>query len=155
MGAPAEMKSVAFMQGDWDVDVSMKMDPAGDWIDSKGSATTTLILDGCVQKMEFEGTMMGMPFKGQDMLTYNRETQKFESFWVDSMSAHVSMNSGGWDGEKFVMTGRDVMMGQPYLMRTTMEKVSDSEVSWAMETSLDEGKTWFKSMKMVYKRKTS
>jgi hypothetical protein len=154
MGPPEELKTVAFLQGDWDVDVQVRMTPDGEWQNSKGSASITLVLDGCAQRQEFEGTMMGMPFKGEETLTYNRETKQFESFWMDSMSAHMAVSKGGWQGDKFVMTGKDMMMGQQYMMRNSFTKGDPNEVQWDMDMSTDNGKTWFTTMKMTYKKKT-
>lgn len=155
MGPPEELKTLGFLQGQWDVAVRVKMDPAGEWADSKATSSVTPILEGCGQRMTFDGTMMGMPFKGEETVTYNRESKQFESIWIDSMSAHMAMTTGGWEGDKFIMSGKDVMMGQPYLMRSTMTKASDDEVHWDMEMSLDDGKTWFTNMKMVYTKKAS
>lgn len=152
MGAPEEMNSVAFMLGEWDVTMKVRMAPDADWMESKGSAKTVMELDGCVQRMYFDGEMMGMPFKGQDTLTYNRETKQFESFWIDSMSAHASVSYGNWEGDALVSNSEDVNMGQKYHMRTTTKKVSDNEVHFVMEMSMD-GEDYFESMKMVYTKK--
>jgi len=152
MGAPEQMKSLDFLLGEWDVDLMVRMDPSSEWMKSKGSAKTVRELEGCVQGMHFEGEMMGMPFFGKDTMTYNRETQQFESFWIDSMSAHASMSHGNWDGDKMVMNGTDKAMGQDYHMRTTTTKVSAKEVLFVMEMSMD-GENYFDSMKMTYRKK--
>jgi hypothetical protein len=152
MGAPEQMKSVDFLLGEWDVDVMVRMDPESEWMESKGTAKTVLELDGCVQTMHFEGEMMGMPFVGKDTMTYNRETQRFESFWIDSMSAHAAMSYGDWKGDSIVMSGSDQMMGESYQMRTTTTKVSAKEVAFVMEMSMD-GENWYEGMKMTYHKK--
>lgn len=153
MGRPAEMDKVEFLLGDWDVTMKMRMSPEAPWVESKGTATTETILDGCVQRMTFEGDVMGMPLVGMDHLSFNRETGQFESFWVDNMSASFSKMSGSLEGDSMVMTGKTMRMGQEMHMRTVSEKVSDDVFEWTMEDSFDGGETWNESMIMTYTRK--
>jgi hypothetical protein len=152
MGAPEEMKSVDFLLGEWTVDLAYRMSPEAEWVESKGSAHVETELEGCVQTMHYEGEIMGMGFTGKDTLTYNRERSRFESFWIDSMSAHASTAQGNWEGDLLIMTGKDMQMGQEYYQRTTTKKVSDDEVSFIMEMSMD-GENFFESMRMDYRRK--
>lgn len=153
MGRPAEMDEMAFLVGEWDVVMNMRMAPDQPWMESEASATTEMILDGCVQRMTFEGNVMGMPLKGMDHLSYNRDTGKFESMWMDNMSARFSTMSGNLEGDQLVLRGHDQRMGQEFLVRTTSTKHDDDHVDWVMEESVDDGTTWYESMKMTYTRK--
>jgi hypothetical protein len=152
MGPPAQMKDIAFMQGKWTVDMQLKMDPSQDWQSYTGQATVKPELDGCLQTMDFTSEMQGTPFKGRGFDTFNRETGQYESFWIDSMSAHMSKMAGNWEKGQLVMTGEDTMMGKPEMLRTISEKKSDDEVYFEMSVSMDEGKTWITNMKMTYHR---
>ena len=62
IGAPAEIKALAGMDGTYDVTVKMKMAPDAPWTESQAKATVEMVLDGCAQKMSFQGEMMGMEF---------------------------------------------------------------------------------------------
>ena len=53
-----------------------------------------------------------------------------------------------------MMTGEDMMMGQPQLTKAWGQKKSDDEVYWEMSVSTDQGKTWMTNMKMTYRRKS-
>jgi len=155
MGAPPQMKEIAFMQGEWTVDTQFRMGPEADWVAAKGEATVRAELDGCLQRMELSSEVMGMPFKGVGIDTFNRETGKYESYWIDTMSAHLSKMTGGFEDGKMVFLGEDTMMGQTQWMKSVSDKISDDEVSFEMSISMDEGKTWFTNMKMIYHRKKS
>lgn len=153
MGRPAQMDAIAFMQGDWNVKMEMRMGPDAPWTEAAGTATSEAILDGCVQHMNVHiEDMMGMPMNGIDNTTYNRETKRYESVWVDSMTGKFTVMSGNFVGDALVMTGRDQMMGMEYGVRTTSTKKSDKEVVWTMENSMD-GDSWFLGMRMTYTRK--
>ncbi len=152
MGRPAPMDQIAFMQGDWNVTMAFRMGPDQPWQETTGASHVDTILDGCVQRMDFRSEIMGMPFHGIDHTSYNRERQRFESIWIDDMSAKFSQMSGNFVDGKLVMAGTDIMMGTEVQVRSTSEQVSDDEVRWNMEQSTD-GENWFTSMKMSYERK--
>ena len=153
MGKPAEMDELSFFHGEWTVDMKYKMDPAGEWMTTTGTAVSKPVLNGCANRMEFSADMMGMPFKGVDHTTYNRETGQYESVWIDDMGAKMSMMSGGFEGDKIVMTGTDMWQGQKFHTKSVATKVSDDEVQWSMYMSMDGGETWLENMNMTYKRK--
>lgn len=154
MGPPAQMKDIAFMQGEWTVDMQVKMDPSADWESYTGEASVVPSLDGCIQRMDFTSQIMGMPFKGVGFDTFNRETGQYESFWIDTMSAHMSKMSGNFKDGKLMQSGEDMMMGQPQLTKSWIEKRSNDEVYMEMSVSTDQGKTWMTNMKMTYRRKS-
>lgn len=153
MGPPTQMKAIAFMQGEWTVDMQVKMDPSADWQSYQGEATVAPTLDGCMQRMDFSSEFMGMPFKGVGLDTFNRETGQYESFWIDTMSAHMSKMSGDFMDGKLTMSGEDMQMGQHVLTKAWGQKKGDDEVYWEMSVSMDQGKTWMTNMKMTYHRK--
>lgn len=154
MGRPAEMDRIAWMQGDWDVAMKFKMDPsAPEWVETTASATVTTMLDGCVQRMDFQAEIMGATYHGLGLTTYNREYDRYETVWVDDMAGKMSMMHGNFQDGQLVMTGDDKMQGMEYMNRSTEKKVSEDEAFWTMEMSMDGGKTWVDNMQMTYTRK--
>jgi hypothetical protein len=153
MGPPEEVKKLAFLEGEWAVAVKHRMAPEGPWEESSATVTVQPILGGAAYQSSFDATMMGMPFEGIGIDSYNRELGQYESYWIDSMGAKSSMMTGNFEGEKLVMQGEDMMMGQKMWNRATSIKKSADEVHWSMETSTDGGETWYESMQMVYTRK--
>ena len=152
MGRPAEMDALAFMNGEWTVDMQY-MSETGEWVSTTGTATSKPVLNGCANRMDFEANMMGMPFKGFDHTTYNRETDQYESVWIDDMGAKMTVMHGNFEGDALVMTGTDMWQGMKYHSKAVSKKISDDEVSWVMSMSMDGGETGVDNMKMTYKRK--
>jgi hypothetical protein len=152
MGPPEELSRCDHLLGSWDVAVQYRMAPQAPWQTSQAKATTKKIMDGCAIRQDFAGSFMDMPMKGLEILTYNRETQRYESMWLDDMGARMSISAGDFADGKLVMTGEDMQMGMKWLMRTVSEQSDENTVSFTMEMSSDEGATWFESMKMVYTR---
>lgn len=153
MGRPAEMDQIAHMIGDWTVAMEMRMGPEAPFTSVTGTASVAAVLDGCVQRMDFHAEVMGMPMHGIDHTTYNRNTERFESVWVDNMGANFTMMHGGMTDGKFVLEGENKMMGQDVVMRSTSQLRSKDELFWTMDESYDGGKTWTTTMKMTYTRK--
>jgi Protein of unknown function (DUF1579) len=143
MGAPPEMKTVEHLVGTWDVDSKMKMMPTDtNWMVSKAVATFSYMLDGCVMKMDYEGPIMGMNFHGMHLMTYNRQTNKWQIAWVDNMSGLLSIYEGVKKDDVTVVEGVETMMGMTYRSRMTTYNETATAFDWKAESSYDEGKTW-------------
>ena len=154
MGAPPEMKQLAFMVGTWDVVMSMRMSPDEPWTESKAVNTNVMIIDGCALQSEFEAEMMGMQFKGFSTTTYNRVTGKWQTTWIDNIGAAVGLYEGDFKDGKFVVSGKDVMPdGKTMVSRITSYNITDTKYEWMQENSMDNGATWMTSMKGVYTKR--
>jgi hypothetical protein len=155
MGPTAELKELSPMEGEWTAEMQVRQGPDAPWMSSPATCSITSEMEGCIQRTHFESSMMGMPFQGEQTLTYNREKKQFETIWIDSMSARPSYATGHYEDGKLVMTGDDEMMGQPYKMRVTTVMTGNDKMDWVMEMSMDGGKTWWEGMKMTYTKKGS
>lgn len=154
MGPPAEMKELAYLEGDWDVAMKYTMAPGQDWIESTGTCTYEFVLGGGALHSSFKGEMMGMPMTGYQIMTYDREQQRYESIWIDSMACRTSETAGQLDGDTMVFTGTDLHMGAEYEMKLTTTKKSDDMFTFVMDMSMDGGENWFTGMKMTYTKKS-
>ena len=153
MGAPAEMKNVASLVGTWEGTMEYRMDPSSEWLSSDVKMVVETILNGCAQRTHFSGMMMGQQFNGESTLTYDRNSKKYQSSWVDSMSANQVYSTGEYKDGKLVMQGKNAMGAMVFLMRDTTHVVDENVVNWQMEMSMDDGANWFVGMKATYKRK--
>ena len=154
MGKPAEMDALAWFHGEWDVAIDFKMDPAAEeWTQTTASAVSKPVLNGCAKRMDFTGEIMGMPFNGVEHTTWNREYQRYESIWMDDMSAKMTIMHGQIVDNVMMMEGPDKVQGQELINRSTSEQKSDDEVYFVMSMSFDGGETWHDHMKMTYTRK--
>ncbi|MDX9857972.1 MAG: DUF1579 family protein [candidate division Zixibacteria bacterium] len=154
MGPPEEIKNAAKIIGTWDVATKMKMDTAQvEWMEAPAVVTFSYFLDGGAIRMDYEMEMMGMPFKGFSISTYDRETKQWQEVWVDNMSCRLSMMTGTEENGVRIMTGTDIWQGQEMLTKNTSYNFTDTSFDWTMESSVDGGKTWFTGMTATYTKR--
>lgn len=153
-GPPEEMKKLAFLVGEWDVDMDMNMgDTVENWVKSKGTCTYRYRLDGAALEMLFKSEYMGMPFTGLGTECYDRETGQWQTTWIDGMAGHITLYTGSRGEGKSTFTGSEHWQGQKYLSRISTFDETESSFNWTMEMSMDDGKTWVLSGKATYTKK--
>jgi Protein of unknown function (DUF1579) len=154
VGPPAELGEVAFMLGTWKTDAfQFRQTPDQPWQTSTATMKVERILGGAAHRSRFSATVMGTALEGDATLTYNRESGKWQSVWVDGMSAYQVMTEGSFEGDALVLEGLDRYQGESYRLRDTTRKVSERELEWTMEMSTDGGATWFTSMQATYRKR--
>lgn len=151
-GPPEEIKQIASMVGDWHYAGQLKMDPDSQWIAHEAEVSYSYVCGGAALQMTFVGMMMGMEMQGYSLITYDRETKMWQEIWVDNFVGRMSLYTGTFENNKFVMSGEDLMGGQKMYTRTTSYDMTDKEFKWMMENSMD-GQNWFISMRGVYTKK--
>lgn len=98
-----EHQALAKLAGTWDVAAKMWMEPGKDPIETKGSATFAVILDGRYVRQDYRGEMMGQPFTGIGIEGFDRVKNAYTSTWLDSMSTGmVIMEGASSDGGKTI-----------------------------------------------------
>ena len=108
---------------------------------------------GCLPAMTFDGEMMGMPFSGIGLATYDRETQQYQNVWVDTMGARISVYTGNFtDDTTMVVEGEDKGMGMTFKSRLTSYDMNDAGWDWKYEMSFD-GNDYVETAKATYRRK--
>lgn len=150
MGPPKEIKEMAHLVGTWNADFLMRMSPDAEWANSPCTQVISGILGGCGYRADFSTTVMGMPFNGLMTVTYNRNTNNWQSTWVDNLGAYQSMLEGDFVDGVMTLNGAALEMGQAYLMKDITHHKSDTELEWQMDVSFDNGETWFTQMKATY-----
>ena len=154
MGQPPEMKTLAYLPGDWDAIMKMKMsDTSTAWTEFKGTAHCTSLLDGCIYQTEFEADMGGMKIKGMSFIAFDRETGRWQNVWIDNMSARISIYEGERKNDTLTVVGKDLYMGKEYLSRIMIFNESSTSYEWKMESSLDGGKTFIPMGSAVYTKR--
>lgn len=91
---PAHEFLVKTFAGNWTTEVKMWMDPAGEPMTSKGSATCEPILNGRFIRERFKGNMMGQEFEGEGTTGFDNNRKLFISSWLDSMSTGMMTMKG-------------------------------------------------------------
>lgn len=110
LGKPSDAhKMLEPLVGEWDVDAKCWMAPDASPTLSKGTAKAIWIMDGRYVHEEFNGEMMGKPFKGIGITGFNNMKQKYQSVWLDDMSTAIFTSEGTASEEGKVITFTSVM----------------------------------------------
>lgn len=155
MGPPDEMKELAHLEGTWDVVMSSKWNPEDTvWVVDTAEAIFKYVCNGAVMMEEFTAQMMGMPFSGLMLQCFDRETGMWQTVWTDDMGARISFYEGKkTDDGKCVVQGKDMYQGQAMTTRITTYDETETSFKWMIETSMDEGKTFFKASEATYTKR--
>ena len=154
MGAPPQMKELAYLEGDWNAEMEwIDMQDPNKWNKSKGSGTYNYVLDGCAIECHFQSEMMGMPFTGYMIISYDRDTGQWQQMWIDTIGGKMSFYKGKKADGKTILMGEETWYGKTFITRTVVFDETDTSFNWEMDQSSDGGKTWVPMGKAVYKKK--
>lgn len=151
VGQPTpEIKSVAWLVGTWDVTAKVQGGSPATSTD-KGVSTTAYVLGGTWLQ-----TQDTYPGGTQDIgyLTYNPVTKQWVALGIDSTGNAVTTTSTGWQGNRLVLTGNVIIVGEPTMLRQTVEKVSDNGYDVINEEQMPDG-SWIVLDRYEYRRSAS
>ena len=153
---PTEMhKWLATLDGEWDADITMWMDPSQPPTKSKGTTTNKMIMDGRYQHSENNGEFAGMPFYGQSIVAFDNAKKKFISTWIDTMGTGVMILEGTYDSKTKTMslsgTMVDPISGADMNVKEVITYISEDTHKFEMFIVI--GDTKMKSMEIIYNRK--
>jgi len=152
MGPPQELQQLAKMVGSWNYAGEMRMSPDAPWTPHTAYNVNSFVCGGAAFQTDFTGPMMGMEMKGLGLITFDRETGKWQSIWTDNLAGRISYYEGDFKDGKLVVSGQDEMQGQTSYTRTTYLDITDTTHKFTMESSMD-GQSWFVSMQGTYTKK--
>ncbi|MBZ0114440.1 MAG: DUF1579 domain-containing protein [Thermoanaerobaculia bacterium] len=129
-GTPGEAhEALAMTAGSYELTVRSWNDPAGEPMESSGTATRTMALDGRVLVEDVSSSMMGMPYTGHGMTGYDNVTGKYWSTWNDSMSTSIMVSEGTCDDDHvctFTGSWNDPITGGLITSRMTSRWTSET-----------------------------
>lgn len=134
----AEMKALAFFDGNWTCDGAAQPSPFG----PGGKMTSTVRvhddLGGFWQSGKVKGSMPGLPpLEGLFHTTYDPAAKEFVMLWVDNAGAWSRSTSKGWQGDKIVYEGEMSMGGQKTMARDTFSKGADGSMKHLGEVQVE------------------
>ena len=91
--------------GTWDASLEMVMPGAPAMPPSKGVETDVLSCNGLCLVTDFKGELMGAPFQGHGVSTWDPTKNKYVGSWSDSMAAGLAVTESTWDAAKKTMNG--------------------------------------------------
>lgn len=148
-------EALAAMAGEWDLEVTMWMEPGAEPVKSAATASRTMGFGGRVLEEEVSGEFMGSPFLGRAVTGYDNASGKWWSTWIDNMSTGLMVGEGDWDEETKTLTtvssATDPMSGAKRRVegRAVLHS-ADHEVHEMWE---ERDGVRYKSMEIVYRRK--
>lgn len=152
-GAPHA--ALAKTVGTYELTIKSWMEPGGPPMESTGTATRTMTLDGRVLVEELASSMMGTPFTGRGMTGYDNVTGKYWSTWNDSMSTGVMLSEGTCDAKQsctFSGSWNDPITRGPLTVRLVSRWTSPTTELMEMYGPGKDGKE-MKMMEMTYRKK--
>ncbi len=151
----AEHQKLAKLNGNWVYSSKMWMDPAGEPTLSNGTASCEMLLDGRYSQMKVNGNIMGMPFNGISLTSFDNGKKIWLTTWIDNMGTGIMYGEGKWDeaSKSIIFTGKmyDPMAGKDVDYKETLKFIDDNTMGMEMFTVV-EGKD-IKNMELTYTRK--
>lgn len=142
--------------GTWEVESKMWVKPGAEPSVSNLTSEGKMILGGRYLYFVFEGTMMGQPFKGIQIVGYDKFEKKYRTFWIDNSSTPFFLTSGNLDesGKILTETGAwpDFMTGGTSKVKAVTKILNDDKIVYEMYMIGPDGQE-FKSMENTSTRK--
>lgn len=92
-------------EGTWDAIVETAMAPGAPPATWKGVEVNTIGCGGLCLVTDFKSEMMGSPFHGHGVTTFDPAKKKYVGSWTDSMSAGLAVSEGTYDAAAKTFTG--------------------------------------------------
>lgn len=148
-------QKLAAMAGEWNLDLTMWMEPGAEPMKLPSTASRRMTFGGRHLEEEVSGEFMGSPFLGRGVTGYDNASGKWWTTWIDNQSTGLMVGEGDWDDETntltIVTTATDPMTGEKRRVEgKTIIHSADHEVHEMWEEH--DGQR-FKSMEIVYRRK--
>lgn len=140
--------------GSWTTKSTMWMDPSAPPMSETGQSVATAFGDRHVRE-EYRSQMMGQPFQGMGLTSYDNTRGKYISSWTDTMSTGQFVSEGDYDPATKAYTFRGEMAdpmkpGTMTPVRIVVNVKSNDEHT--MEMHETRGGKEHKSMEIVYTR---
>jgi Protein of unknown function (DUF1579) len=91
--------------GTWDASVETMFPGAPPSPPSKGVEVNTIGCGGLCLVNDFKGEVMGGPFQGHGVITWDPARKKYVGSWSDSMTPGLAVTESTWDPAKKTMNG--------------------------------------------------
>ena len=142
--------------GNWKTVSKMWQMPGAEPMVTTGVATARIEMGGRYLIEESQMEMMGMPYKGFNVVAYDNLRQEYQMVYFDNMGTGIVTGKGkaDADGKSVTMTGTmdDVMSGAKDMpMRYVMRAIDNDHKIFEMWGPGPDGKD-FKMMEMTYER---
>lgn len=152
-----EHEMLAKREGMWDVILKNRMGPDEPFMENRGTARLTMVLDGHALAEDFNGKMMDMDYHGYGMMGFDSFRKEWWQTWTDNVGTGIMVSRGksGTDPMNPTLTGtmdNAMQNRKDVTVRSMYRFASDNEFLMEMWTTAPNGKE-FKTMEIQYRRK--
>jgi hypothetical protein len=117
--------------GTWDASIEMVAPGAPETPPSKGVEVNALGCNGLCLVTDFKGQVMGSPFEGHGVTTWDPTKKTYVGSWSDSMTAGLATTESTWDASKKTLNTTMLTpdgSGGTMKMRSTVEYTAGKRV---------------------------
>ena len=156
LGTPGEPhKLFATLAGSWITTTKEWMEPGKPPTEASGTADMKMLLDGRFLYQEFNGQMMGQPFNGIGIDSYDNMRKRYVTAWMDSMGTGIFLMEGtaSTDGRTITLRGSHPEPGGGKMTHRAIWKLIDNNTQQFDMYGAHHGQNEMKMMEIVYTRK--
>lgn len=148
-------KLFATLAGSWTTSTKEWMEPGKPATESTGTADMKMLLDGRFLYQEFNGQMMGQPFNGIGIDSYDNMTKKYVTAWMDSMGTGIFLMEGtaSPDGKTITLRGSHPEPGGGKMSHRAVWKIIDDNNQTFDMYGAHHGQKETKMMEITYSRR--
>lgn len=150
-------KLFAGLAGSWTTVTKEWMEPGKPPTESTGTAEMKMLLDGRFLYQEYNGQMMGQPFSGIGIDSYDNMTKKYVTAWMDSMGTGIFLMEGtaSPDGKTITLKGQHPEPGGGQMKHRAVWKIVDPNTQTFEMFGTHHGSKETKVLEITYTRKAS
>ena len=148
---------MAQLVGEWATVAKMWQAPGAPPSESEGTTEIVALMDGRYFQATYEGSFMGMPFKGMGIDGYDNVKKKHVGAWIDTFGTGIMYYEGTCsDDHKVVTTHAEVddpMSGQKVKMRQVTTMIDKDHWKYEAFAESPAGEGEMQMMEITYTRK--
>lgn len=148
-------KLLASIAGSWTTKTKEWIDPQIPPVESTGTVSSRMMLDGRFLQQEITGSMHGRPHTGIWTVGYDNLLKRYISTWIDTMSTQIFIMDGtaSADGKAITLTGQHAEVGGGHMTHRAIWKILDSNTQEFIMYGTYHGGQEMKMMEVLYTRK--
>jgi hypothetical protein len=153
--APSDrIKTLEPLIGTFDVEAKFWMDPNAEPMTSTGKSDNQWLLDGRFVGQHYTGNFMGMDFEGFGALAFHKETEQYESVWMDNFGTGIMWQTGqpGSDPKSVTVEGEYTSAMGVQKMRNVTKIISNDKHTMEFWEPTGENGEFVKTGVLTYTR---
>jgi hypothetical protein len=134
-----EMANLKYFAGTWTCTGDSPAGPFGPAHKTQSTLTLKPTLDGfwyAGDVAEMKTASNPHPVRGMLHLGYDTGEKQYVQVWIDNMGSRAVQMSPGWEGDNFVLSGDQMVMGEKATAKDTLTKKGPREFTHTFELTM-------------------